>query len=256
MIRDYWTGMKFQVVFMRRNPGSFTVLLATPFLTLAFGEIIQHAGRNDLAPYTVLGPAIMAMWGMALVTSGDVIDSDRGNGILEIIMAVPARLQRVITGRILMVTLMSLISVPESMLVAYISFGITVKVYHLDVLVAATAITSIAMAGTATIFSSLFVLARSARTLQNSLSYPFYLLSGAVVPVALLPGWLQPLCRVVFLSWSSDLARASLGPNPVSDLIGRFIVILGLGLAGYCIALMLLWIVIRRSRSAGTIGYQ
>lgn len=83
--------------------------------------------------------------------------------------------------------------------------------------------------------AGLFVLARSAVTFANSASYPFCPLGGILVPVSPLPGFLQPLSNVVFLSWSATLLRASLSPQPLPRPRLGLAMILGLG----CLALAL-----------------
>jgi len=99
------------------------------------------------------------------------------------------------------------------------------------------------------------VLARSARIFQNSLSYPFYVLGGVLVPVALLPGWLQPLTRVVFVSWSADLLRDSLSAAPIADPTLRLAAVLGLGATGLGAGIFLLRRVLVRVRALGTLTY-
>lgn len=252
MIGSYLTGILFQAVVLRRSPARMIVLATTPFLTLAFAAIIEHASRPGLAAYAVLGPAIMSVWGMALMVSGDVITADRANGTFEATLTTPAAVPALISGRITTVTLASLLSVPESMLTAKIFFGITVPVSHPVLLAVVIAVTTLAMAWTATAFAAVFILARSARTFQNSLSYPFYLLSGAVVPVALLPGWLHPVARAVFLSWASDLLRGCLRPGTVPDAPQHIGIIVLLGVAAYAAALWMLRTVLRRVRVTGS----
>ena len=111
-----------------------------------------------------------------------------------------------------------------------------------------------AVAGTALIMASLFVLTRSARTFQNSLSYPFYVLGGVLVPVSYLPDWLRPLSSGVFLSWSADLLRASLAPAPVHRLAFRLAMIVLLGLAGLALGRLALGRILDRLRTSGELG--
>jgi len=254
VIGAYIAGIRFQAIVLRRSPASLIVLATTPFLTLAFALILKNANQPNLAAYAILGPAIMSVWGMALMVSGDVIASDRSTGTFEAVLTTPTFVPALISGRITTVTLASLLSVPESMLTARIVFGISIPVVHPVELAVVIVATTLAMAWTATAFAALFVIARSARTFQNSLSYPFYLLSGAVVPVALLPGWLHPVARVVFLSWSSDLIRECLRPGAIAHFPQRIGVIIALGAVSYVIAIWMLQAVLRRIRSTGTAG--
>src|SRR5262249_19231381 len=149
----------------------------------------------------------------------------------------------------------SLIGVFESMLVAWATFGIRLSVPHPLLFLAAMAATGFAIVGTSTAMTALFVLARQVVTFQNSLTYPFYILSGAVVPGALLPVWIRPLSRIVFLSWSSDLLRSALLPTPPSDVALRLAMVLLLGSAAFGGGIWLVGRVLRRLRALGTMSY-
>lgn len=254
-VRVFVAAGRFELATLRSSPADLMVLLTLPLYTVMFLAITRHAGRADLASYAVLAPAVIAVWSMGLFVSGELIDSERWYGTLEALVATPAPLPVVILGRVATVTAVSLLSVVESWLVARLGFGVAVGVPHPAVFVASLACTGLAMAGTATAMSATFVLARSARTFQNSLSYPFYVLGGALVPVHLLPGWLRPLCRVVFLSWSTDLMRDSLTAPPVGQVAARLAAVLGLGLAGYLAGFAMLDRILRRVRAAGTLGH-
>lgn len=255
MIAGLATGFAFEVRVLRRSFGEMVMLVTAPLMTLMFLAITRHAGRDDLAPYAVLAPALIVLWGTALQISGEIIARDREFGTLEAMVAAPASFGAVVTGRIAAVTLLSLIGFAESWLAAWLVFGVVVTIWHPVAFVATILVTGLAMAGTASIMSSLFVLARSARAFQNSLNYPFYLLGGVMVPVALLPGWLEPLSRVVFLYWSADLLRDALTPAAVDGLLSRLGIVLGLGAAGYLLGLLLLRRAVDRLRTTGTMGY-
>jgi ABC-2 type transport system permease protein len=76
-----------------------------------------------------------------------------------------------------------------------------------------------------------------------------------MVPVSLLPSWLEPVSRVVFLSWSSDLLRDALTPGTVSHLLPRLGAILALGGAGYLVGFVLLRRAVDRLRRTGSLNY-
>jgi ABC-2 type transport system permease protein len=248
-------GFAFEIRLLRRSFDEMMVLITAPLMTLIFLSITEHAGRTDLAPYAVLAPALIALWTSALFTSGEIIERERQNGSLEPLVATPVAMGSVITGQILAVTLLSLVGFAESWLAAWAVFGVVVPIVHPLAFLSALLATAFAMAGTASVMSSVFVLSRSVRAYQNSLSYPFFVLGGVMVPVALLPGWIEPLSRVVFLSWSSDLLRDALTEEPVTDLAARLGVILALGTAGFLTGLLLLRRAVDRLRRTGTIGF-
>jgi ABC-2 type transport system permease protein len=255
LTRVFLAGLRFQALILRRSPAELIALLTTPLFTLAFAAIIVHAGQQDLAPYAIVGPAVMAIWSMALNVSGDIVDSERHNGTLEATLTTPVSLIVLVLGRITAVTLVSLLSLAESTLIAWMAFGLTIHFPHPGLFALTVALTAAATAGTATAFSGLFVLARSARIFQNSLAYPIYLLSGAMIPPALLPAWLRPITQIMFLSWSTGLMRDAMRTAPAPGAAGRLAVIAALGAVAYTAGVWLLARVLRRVRTAGTVGF-
>jgi ABC-2 type transport system permease protein len=153
------------------------------------------------------------------------------------------------------VTAVAFLAFIEVWFVARALFGVTIEFHHPGLFLLTLAASGLAMSGTAVIMAALFVLARSARTFQNSLSYPFYVLGGVLVPVSFLPDWLEPLSSVVFLSWSADLLRDSLDPAPVSGAAVRLGMVLALGTGGFVIGRLLLRRILNRVRADGTVGY-
>lgn len=254
-MRTVALGLRVQLLQMRGNPDWFLALFTAPLMTMVFVSIFQNAGRADLAAYGVLAPALIALWQMALQTSGELISRERENGSLEGLIAAPVSFGSLLLGRILAVTGVSLVAFIESWLVGWAMVGHLIPIFHPWMFIATVTTTCLAMAGTAVVMSCVFVLARSARTFQNSLSYPFYLLGGVVVPVALFPEWLQLPARLVFLSWSSDLFRDCLTAAPVDSPLMRLAVILGLGAAAFGLGNLLLRRALRRLRTTGSLNY-
>lgn len=253
MIRVLLAGARMQALSMRGNPDWFLSLVVAPLQTVVFVLLVTGAGRGDLTAYAVLAPALMALWLMALQTSGELISTERENGSLEGLLAAPARFDVLMLGRIAVVTAISLVAFAESWLVGWLVTGSPVPVEHPGVFALTLAVTALAMTGWAGVMASVFVLARSARTFQNSLSYPFFVLGGVFVPVAFLPGWLQPVSDLVFLSWASDLLRDALAPDAVEHLWGRLAAILVLGLVGFVLSRHLLDRALRRVRATGSL---
>lgn len=246
--------LQFQIV--RADRGYLNEILANPFFAIIFLGILRAAGRRDLTAYALVAPVLITLWGMALEISGDIVDSDRGAGVLEGVVATPVGFPTVVSGRVLAVTLLSGVGIVETWLVARVGFGADVVIHHPWAMVATLFVTALAAAGTAVIMAGVFVLARTARTFQNSMNYPIFLLAGVIVPLSYLPGWLRPCGRLLFLSWSADLLRESLTPAPVVDLAPRLAIILALGTIGLLVGRVVLNLVLTRVRVLGTLGFE
>ncbi|MEU6172371.1 ABC transporter permease [Streptantibioticus parmotrematis] len=245
---------RLQWALIRRSPGDVQVLVTIPLLAIVFLAMADPSQHPQTAARAALAPPLIGLWSMALVVAGEMISQDRAWGTLEPVIAAPAGLVLVVFGRIAAVVVTGLAAFAETWLVAKVLFGLTITVAHPGWFALTLAASVVAMAGTASVMSAVFVLARSARTYQNTLSYPFYLLGGVVLPASQLPEWLRPLTRVVFLSWASDLLRDSLRDAPVPDAWQRVAVILGLGLIGSAAGAWLLHRVTIRVRRLGTLG--
>ncbi|PRY41794.1 ABC transporter permease [Umezawaea tangerina] len=253
-MRLFRDAFRFQAALTLRSPDTVHVLVTAPLYTVVFMAISRHAHRTDLAAYAVLAPVLMSLWSLALLTAGDLISRERSRGTLEAMVATPASFPVVVLARITAVTTISTVSFVESWLVAWWPFGVVVRVEHPLTLLWCLVLSALAMAGTASAMSALYVLLPTARTLQNSFTYPFYLLGGILVPVSYLPEWLRPLSRLVFLSWSSDLLRSALSPAPVVDELPRLAAIAVLGAAGCAVGGLMITRILRRVRSTGTLA--
>lgn len=239
---------------MRSDATHIQTLALVPLFTVVFLQIVREAGRDDLTGYAVLAPALIAVWALALLSSGEVIEEDRGQGTLELVVGSPTPFPLVVLARVLAVTLVSLVGFAEVWLVSWALFGVVVEIHHLWVFALTVVATAVATAGTATIMASLFIVTRTPRTFQNSLSWPFYVLGGVLVPVTFLPDWLEPISAIVFLSWSADLLRATLEPEPIDDVGARLGMILLLGTCGFAIGFGLLGRMLRQARRKATLG--
>lgn len=248
-------GARFQLLLFRRSPADFMALVTAPLMTVSFLAVVEHSGRPDLYGHAVLAPGLMALWGMSLLVAGDMIDVERGSGTLQALVAVPASTWPLLVGRIVVVAGVSALGMVESWLVAWLGFGVVVPIRAPGVFALTLLLTVLVMSAWASVMTSLFVLSRSARTFQNSLSFPFYVLGGVLVPVALLPGFLHGPADLVFLHWSADLLRDSLR-GPVPDVGARVAALAALGVVGGVIGKVLLSWVLRRVRHTGSISFE
>ncbi|MFG2120205.1 ABC transporter permease [Streptomyces sp. NPDC048710] len=250
----FWQVFRLQVLMTLRTPDTLHVFVTAPLYTCVFLAITEHADRRDLAGFAVLAPVLMSLWSMALMAGGELIGHERERGTLEAVVATPARYSAVVTARIAAVTVLSTLSLVEAWLVAWAGFGLVVTIAHPLLFVVGVLLTAAAMAGTASCVSALFVLAPSARILQNTLSFPFFLLGGVLVPVSYLPEWLRPAGKAVFLTWSADVLRDAMSPGPARDTTGGLLAVALLGLAGYAAGTLLIDRILRRVRVTGTLA--
>jgi len=101
------------------------------------------------------------------------------------------------------------------------------------------------------LIASSFVLYRAANALSNMLEFPIALVTGLMVPLAILPDWLQPLSWTLAPTWGvRAIRRAALGGDPVFAIAMCF----ALGLAYVAIAGGLIGVVERKARQDATLS--
>lgn len=246
-------AFKMQARLAVRTPNYWMTQITTIPQVIIFMSVVNAFDRPDLTVNALLAPILMTMWGTALWTGGGVMRDDRWMGRVELHAAAPTPYGLVVTARVAVVVLLSLLTVPITLATAWITYGIDINVQHPGILALVLLLTAAAITATGIAFSSLTLLTRAAITFQSAASYPFLLLGGVFVPVALLPIWVQPFGRFVFLSWSSDLIRDSVSEPLVTNLGPRLAALVVLGVIGFVVAQRLVSVVLYRVRVTGEI---
>jgi ABC-2 type transport system permease protein len=253
-MRGFLAGARLEATVMRAEYDSVLPLFTAPLFTIIFLTIVRHGGRHDLQPDALMAPVLMTMWWLALFRGGNLVTGDRWQGLLEWALATPVGLASVLLGRIATVMAVSLVGFFEVWGIGELVFGVGIPFEHPLELALTLLATVFAMSGTAVAFAALFVMTRNAYTFTNSASFPFYVLGGVFVPIAILPGWIQPLSSAIFMSWSADLLRASLKPAHIHDLWGRLGMVVLLGAVSFALGRGVLALVLRRMRVTGELA--
>jgi ABC-2 type transport system permease protein len=253
-MRPFLAGMRLEAWIVRASPDTLIPFFTAPLFTIIFLTIVRHGGRHDLQPDALMAPVLMTLWWFALFHGGNLVTGDRWQGMLEWILAAPASLAVVVLGRIASIMAFGSLGFFEVWAVGRLAFGVHVAFAHPLALALTLLVTLFAMAATSTLIAGLFVLTRNAFTFANSASFPFYVLGGVFVPVAILPGWIQPVTKIVFMSWSADLLRASLKPGVIHDEWGRFGAVLAISVVTFLLGRVVLAYVLRRMRTSGELA--
>ena len=243
-----------QMILSFRTPNYWMAMITTVPQVILFLSVVEAFDRPDLITNALVAPILMTMWSTALWTGGSVMRDDRWNGLLEIHAASPQHYGLVVSARVAAVVLLSLLVIPITLVTAALTYGADVQVNNWVLLLTTLFITALAVVGTGIVFSSMTILSRAAITFQSAASYPFLLLGGVFVPLELLPEWVQPFGRVVFLSWSSDLVRESVTQPLVENPLPRLGMVLLLGGLGFIAGLWLVRVVLDKVRLSGEIS--
>jgi ABC-2 type transport system permease protein len=253
-MRAFVAGFRLELRIVRSHPDALMPLFTAPLFAIIFMAIVRQSGREDLEPDALLAPVLMTLLWVALQHAGTMMAGDRWQAVLEPMVAAPTNVATFLFGRVMSLMCFALLSFFEVWAVGRLVFGVSFPFEHPSELVVTLGITAVAMGALAVAFSALLVMARNAYTFTNSASFPLYLLGAVFVPVTFLPEWIQPLSAVLFVSWSSDLLRATLHEEPIDDFWARLGMIVLLGAITFAIGRVLLYAVLQRMRANGELS--
>jgi ABC-2 type transport system permease protein len=210
-----------------------SVLQPVIFASIAF--FMWRAGQRE-GPllYVALGAGLMGIWSSTLFGSGGAIQWQRWQGTLEILVASPAPFLLVLVPLTLATASIGLYSIVATLVWGRLFFGVPLEFAHPWLFALALPATVVALGLLGLVLASTFVLYRSANAFSNLLEYPVWLVTGLLVPVSLLPSWVEPLSWVIAPTWGIQAVRAAaLGGGEVWEGIGMCLLLgaayLGIG---------------------------
>lgn len=214
-LRVVWASLWLQYKLLHLEGVIMTLVLPPVAHTLFMVLLIRHLGRPELAAYAIMGAAFLGAWGAAVQFAGSAIAQDRWTGTLELVFSSPAGAWLVIFGRVLFTSVLSLLAVAETVILARL-MGLQLDVREPVLLAVALAASLGSLAAAGLVAASTFVLSSNLRLFTNLMVFPLVILSGAAFPIAVLPEPIRPLSEVISLKWGAELLRASVGAGEVN----------------------------------------
>jgi ABC-2 type transport system permease protein len=188
--------------------------IAPVMFALAAYELYQFSGPT-LVLEAVLGAAMMSCWGQTLYGSGWATGQDREFGTLEPTLASPSSYLWVVGGRVLVNAIIGLAggAVVYVVVAAIYPHPLPVQNPWLFVLLFAMVLGTLAIVGV--VLAAVFVYTRYAGWIQNFGEFAFYIGTGCMFPVILLPFWTTPVALLLPPTWALDALRYATLPGYV-----------------------------------------
>lgn len=244
-------GLWYQWRLFRNKPSDVGILISVPFSAAILLSVVRASGRTDLIGEALLAPCLMCIWSVGFTVGGTCLVGDRAIGQLELLLAAPAGFVGYVWGRVSATTVIALTGFGEAWAVGVVAFGARPHIYHpgwFAVGLVAVIATSVP---TSAVVAVLLASARDPGRMPSYVNYPVYVLAGVFTPVSFLPALLQPLSRLLFLSWGADLLRdcvqQQMTYSPWKDLGA----VLGIGLVTAALGGWLTRLVLTRMRQTG-----
>lgn len=252
MIRLLAIGWLFHLKNLTYSTFFLLVSVLQPVIFASIAFFLFRAGqREGTLLYAALGAGLMGIWSATLFGSGGAIQWQRWQGTLELMIGAPPPFLAVLGPLTVATSTLGLYAIVATLLWGRLFFGVPLDFAHPLQLVVALPVTILSLGMLGLVLASTFVLYRHASAFSNLLEYPVWLVTGLLVPVSLLPGWVEPIGWVLAPTWGVRAIReASFGGNawPEIGLCG------GLGLAYLAIGAVALSNFERLARARATLS--
>jgi ABC-2 type transport system permease protein len=209
-VRLVWAGWKFHAKSLTLSGFYLLTAAIQPVIFASIAFFMFKAGaREGTLLYVSLGAGLMGIWSATLFASGGAIQWQRWQGTLELSIASPAPFLFVLLPMTLASATIGLYSLAGTLLWGRLLFGVPFEVEQPLIFLAAVPATVLGLGLLGLVMASTFILWRNANALSNLLEYPIWLVTGLLVPISLLPHWVEPLAWVLAPTWGVRAIRDS-----------------------------------------------
>jgi ABC-2 type transport system permease protein len=208
ILRLLWAGWIFHVKSLTLS-GFF--ILTSVLQPIIFASVAYYMFRAGARPgtllYVALGAGMMGIWSSTLFGSGGAIQWQRWQGTLEYCIAVPPPFLLVIVPLTLATATIGLYSLSATLLWGWLFFDVPMEIAHPVAFAVALPATVLGLGLLGLVLASTFILYRNANALSNLLEFPVWLVTGLLVSLSLLPGWVGPISWVLAPTWGINALR-------------------------------------------------
>src|SRR5208282_3732153 len=175
-------------------------------------ELFRGYGQYFLI-YAILGAGMMSMWGQTLYGSGWATGQDRVYGTLEPTIQAPTPYLYVVLGRIVWNVAAGLLGGLIVYVVVVLAAGGPPALPDPVVFVVLFLFVMVTLASVGVVFAAAYVYTRYAGFIQNVGEFAFYVGTGCMFPVILLPFWTNPIALLFPPTWALDALRYAAIPG-------------------------------------------
>jgi ABC-2 type transport system permease protein len=199
--------------------GFLAILWPLFFATVAFFMFRTGHGASTLGPIG-LAAAVMGIWTATSTPASAALQRERWAGTLELLVVAPRHLALILLPITLAASTIGLYCVAGTLIWARVLFGIHITIVHPLLFAAGLTATVVTIGTLGFLMAVCFVGSRRAWAIGSALEYPVWLVCGFLVPVSILPGWVQPISWALGPTWGMRAIReAAYGGRPLGSLL-------------------------------------
>jgi len=213
-------GLRVHFKMLSRSPFDLWVVVASPLIFATLAHFLFADDRGQKMLVAALASGVMGIWSSTTASGAGALQMQRRLGVLELLVASPMPFWSVLLPISVAISAIGIYSLAVGLVYVRLFFGIAITIHSWAAFAVAVPATIGAIGSLGFLFASALVRFRSASMVGNLFEWPVWMLCGLLIPVSVLPGWLQPVSWVFAPTWGmAALRNATLGTgHPWADI--------------------------------------
>ncbi|MGH3004214.1 MAG: ABC transporter permease [Gaiellaceae bacterium] len=220
LVRVLGVGLGLHFKMLSRSPFDLFVVVASPliFATLAYFLFNGGGGSNLLV--AALASGVMGIWSSTTASGAGALQTQRRLGVLELLVGTPTPFWAVVLPITVAISAIGIYSLAVGLVYVRLIFGVAITIQQWVAFLVAVPATIASIGSLGFLFASALVRYRAAFQIGNIFEWPVWMICGLLIPVSVLPGWLQPVSWLFAPTWGMAALRgATLGSgSPWADV--------------------------------------
>lgn len=211
--RDLSQALSYRLAFLLQLGGMFFSMAIFYFLSQLLGGAVApqlEAYGGDYFSFVLIGLAFTGFLGLSLSNFAASIREGQVMGTLEIMLLSPTRLSAILLSSSLWSYLLTTLRVVIYLIVGALVFGASLGQANVLAALVVMLLSIASLSGIGILSASFVLLMKKGDPVGSVIGSLSSLLAGVYYPVTVLPDWLEPLSRILPLTYALDAMRLAL----------------------------------------------
>lgn len=255
--RDLSQALSYRLSFLMQLGSIFFSMAIFYFLAQLFGGAVApelEVYGGDYFSFVLIGLAFTGFLGLSLSNFAQSIREGQMMGTLEIMLLSPTRLSAILLASSLWAYVLTTLRVVVYLLVGALVFGASLGQANAVTALLVMVLSIASFSGIGILSAALVLMVKKGDPVAWALGSMSSLLAGVYYPVSVLPDWLEPLSRILPLTYALDAMRlAMLQGYSIYELRFDILVLLGFTVILTPLAFLVFRRALKRAKMEGSL---
>jgi ABC-2 type transport system permease protein len=255
--RDFSQALSYRLSFLMQFGGIIFSVAIFYFMAQLFGTSVSPqlaAYGGDYFSFVLIGLAFTGFLGLSLSNFAQSIRDGQMMGTLEIMLLSPTRLSAILISSSLWAYIFTTVRVVVYLIVGVVIFGASLNQANIGAALVIMLLAIASFSGIGILSASFVLIMKKGDPIAWVLSGASSLLAGVYYPVTVLPDWLEPISKILPLTYALDAMRLAMLQNySFYELRVDILALLGFTLILTPISFFVFKLALKRAKKEGSL---